>query len=83
MLSEDSRLAAERHVAHQLLDLVYDASPLVRAEVAAAIARLAVGHAHMFEVRSCHMSLCGSCRSCLQCRERMLLRCAVGHVHVL
>ena len=69
MLSEDSRLAAERHVAHQLLDLVYDASPLVRAEVAAAIARLAVGHAHMFEVRSCHMLLCGCCRSCLQCNE--------------
>ncbi len=83
MLSEDSRLAAERHVAHQLLDLVYDASPLVRAEVAAAIARLAVGHAHMFEVRPCHMLLCCCCRSCLQCGERTLLCLAVGHAHLL
>ena len=83
MLSEDSRLAAERHVAQQLLDLVYDASPLVRAEVAAAIARLAVGHAHMFEVRSCHVLLCGCCRSCLQCNERTLLHLAMGDAHLL
>ncbi|GAB4817626.1 hypothetical protein N2152v2_004672 [Parachlorella kessleri] len=47
-LGEQERLAVERAVACALLELVYDASPLVRAEVATSLARLAVGHSLLF-----------------------------------
>ena len=49
-VSEQDRLAAERAIACQLLPVTYDGSPLVRAELAAALARLATGHAVLFKV---------------------------------
>ena len=49
-LSEQDQLAAERAIACQLLPITYDGSPLVRAELAAALARLATGHAMLFKV---------------------------------
>lgn len=51
-LSENDRLAAERAIACQLLPVTYDGSPLVRAELAAALARFAAGHAVLFKVSS-------------------------------
>ncbi|KAK9819637.1 hypothetical protein WJX72_000593 [[Myrmecia] bisecta] len=47
--SEGERFAAEREVACHLLTCLYDASPLVRAEVAVGIARIAAGHAMFFQ----------------------------------
>lgn len=44
-----ARFADERAIACSLLELVYDASPLVRAEVACALGRLASGHALLFQ----------------------------------
>ena len=49
-VSEQDRLAAERAIACQLLPVTYDGSPLVRAELAAALARFATGHAVLFKV---------------------------------
>ena len=49
-VSEQDRLAAERAIACQLLPVTYDGSPLVRAELAAALARLATGHVVLFKV---------------------------------
>ncbi|PSC68711.1 Regulatory-associated of TOR 1 [Micractinium conductrix] len=43
------RLAIERAIACALLEVVYDASSLVRAEVAVALARVAVGHSLLFQ----------------------------------
>jgi regulator-associated protein of mTOR len=43
------RAQAERHLARRLLDVVDDACPLVRAEVAVAFGRIASGHADMFQ----------------------------------
>ena len=51
-VSEQDRLAAERAIACQLLPVTYDGSPLVRAELAAALARFATGHVVMFKVCS-------------------------------
>ena len=51
-VSEQERLAAERAIACQLLPVTYDGSPLVRAELAAALARFAAGHAVLFKVPS-------------------------------
>ncbi|KAL0035168.1 hypothetical protein WJX79_004418 [Trebouxia sp. C0005] len=48
-VSEQDRLAAERAIACQLLPVTYDGSPLVRAELAAALARLATGHVVLFK----------------------------------
>ncbi|KAL3149110.1 hypothetical protein ABBQ32_001950 [Trebouxia sp. C0010 RCD-2024] len=48
-VSEQDRLAAERAIACQLLPVTYDGSPLVRAELAAALARFAAGHAVLFK----------------------------------
>lgn len=48
-MSEQERLAAERGIACQLLPITYDGSPLVRAELAAALARLATGHEVLFK----------------------------------
>ncbi|KAL4421494.1 hypothetical protein ABPG75_010785 [Micractinium tetrahymenae] len=48
-LPEGERLAVERAIACALLEVVYDASPLVRAEVAVALARVAVGHSLLFQ----------------------------------
>ncbi|DBA97523.1 hypothetical protein WJX77_009223 [Trebouxia sp. C0004] len=48
-MSEQDRLAAERAIACQLLPVTYDGSPLVRAELAAALARLATGHVVLFK----------------------------------
>lgn len=50
-LSKHDRLAAERAIACQLLPITYDGSPLVRAELAAALARFATGHIMLFKVR--------------------------------
>ena len=51
-MDEQERLAAERAIACQLLAVTYDGSPLVRAELAAALARLAAGHEVLFKVIS-------------------------------
>ena len=51
-LSEQDRLAAERAIACQLLPVTYDGSPLVRAELAAALARFASGHVVLFKVNN-------------------------------
>ena len=51
-VSEQDRLAAERAIACQLLPVTYDGSPLVRAELAAALARFATGHVVLFKVCS-------------------------------
>ncbi|EFN54506.1 hypothetical protein CHLNCDRAFT_135218 [Chlorella variabilis] len=48
-LPEAERLALERAIACALLEVVYDASPLVRTEVAVALARVAVGHSLLFQ----------------------------------
>ncbi len=60
-MSEQDRLAAERAIACQLLPVTYDGSPLVRAELAAALARLATGHVVLFKVCAalvtCHVFL--------------------------
>ena len=56
-VSEQERLAAERAIACQLLPITYDGSPLVRAELAAALARFAAGHAVLFKVPSPSCSL--------------------------
>ena len=45
---EAQRLNTERAIACALLELVYDASSLVRAELASALARLATGHSLFF-----------------------------------
>ena len=47
---DTSREAAERGIACQLLSVLYDGSPLVRAELAAALARLAASHSVLFQV---------------------------------
>ena len=52
--SDTGREAAERGIACQLLSVLYDGSPLVRAELAAALARLAAGHTVLFQVASHH-----------------------------
>ena len=44
------RAQAERHLIRQLISVVDDACPLVRAEVAVAFGRIASGHAEMFQV---------------------------------
>ena len=49
-ISERGREAAERGIACQLLSVTYDGSPLVRAELAAALARVAAGHSVLFQV---------------------------------
>lgn len=45
--------AIDRALACHLLHRVYDASPLVRAEVALALTRLALGHSVDFQVLPC------------------------------
>ena len=45
------RLQAERQIAEHLIATGYDASPLVRSEVAVAFGRVACGHADMFQVQ--------------------------------
>ena len=60
-ISETGREAAERGIACQLLGVTYDGSPLVRAELAAALARLAAGHSVLFQVPPnivCHHEFC-------------------------
>lgn len=59
-VNEQDRLAAERAIACQLLPVTYDGSPLVRAELAAALARFAAGHAVLFKVPSTSRSICQS-----------------------
>ena len=44
-------LAIDRALACHLLQIVYDASPLVRAETALALTRLALGHNVLFQVK--------------------------------
>ncbi len=46
---ERARLAAERELASALLEAARDASPLARAEAARALARIALGHALLFQ----------------------------------
>ena len=62
-VSEQDRLAAERAIACQLLPITYDGSPLVRAELAAALARFATGHVVLFKVCSsvCYSDKHDSC----------------------
>ena len=47
---EVERLALDRALTCHLLQVVYDASPLVRAEVALALSRMVTGHAVLFQV---------------------------------
>jgi regulator-associated protein of mTOR len=48
--SDADRLANERGMACYLQESVYDASPLVRAEVALGLGRFANGHEVLFQV---------------------------------
>ena len=64
-MSEQERLAAERGIACQLLPITYDGSPLVRAELAAALARLATGHEVLFKVSRFTHSVSSSFGFCL------------------
>lgn len=48
--SEGETLAVDRAIACHLLQIVYDASPLVRAEVALSLSRLVSGHNVLFQV---------------------------------
>ena len=48
---EGETLAVDRAIACHLLQIVYDASPLVRAEVALSLSRLISGHNVLFQVR--------------------------------
>lgn len=60
---EAGKLAVDRAVACHLLQIVYDASPLVRAEVALSLSRLISGHNVMFQVgnpRTCRSETRGS-----------------------
>lgn len=57
-MSESGREAAEQGIASQLLAVTYDGSPLVRAELAAAVARLAAGHSALFQVRAVTQGTC-------------------------
>lgn len=47
---EGETLAVDRAIACHLLQIVYDASPLVRAEVALSLSRLVSGHNVLFQV---------------------------------
>ena len=47
---DTDRLATERLIASKVLSRVYDASPIVRAEVALVLARLCSGHSDLFQV---------------------------------
>jgi len=49
LLLEQERLVLERAIICGLLEVVYDASPLVRCEVARALARVAMGHSLLFQ----------------------------------
>ena len=49
LLPEQERLVLERVIVAGLLEVVYDGSPLVRAEVARALARVALGHSVLFQ----------------------------------
>lgn len=55
LFQEGERQALDRALACHLLQLVYDASPLVRAEVALALGRLVSGHAVFFQA-SCWLA---------------------------
>jgi regulator-associated protein of mTOR len=48
-LPDQERLVLERVIIAGLLEVVYDGSPLVRAEVARALARVALGHSVLFQ----------------------------------
>lgn len=48
-LAQQDRLKVERAIVCGLLEVVYDASPLVRGEVARAMSRAAVGHSLLFQ----------------------------------
>lgn len=48
-LPDKERLVLERAIIAGLLEVVYDGSPLVRAEVARALARVALGHSILFQ----------------------------------
>lgn len=51
-VQEAEKLAVDRAIACHLLQIVYDASPLVRAEVALSLSRLVSGHNVLFQVSS-------------------------------
>ena len=48
------RAQAERHLVQRLINVVDDACPLVRAEVAVVFGRIVSGHADMFQVLDSH-----------------------------
>ena len=48
--ADEECLATERLIASRVLTRVYDASPIVRAEVALVLARLCSGHSDLFQV---------------------------------
>ena len=53
---------------HNMLQAVYDASPVVRAEVAVGLARLAVSHSLLFQVSAPRRTfLHGQCLSDITC----------------
>ena len=64
---EGDTLAVDRAIACHLLQIVYDASPLVRAEVALSLGRLVSGHNVLFQVWTHQMSK--SCPARLSCPQ--------------
>jgi len=62
-MEDNERLAVEREVACYLIQMVYDGSPLVRAETAVALSRMALGHSVMM-----HDALMTQVRHCVRGR---------------
>lgn len=58
VLPETERQVLERDMGSLLMPMTQDASPLVRSEVAVALARLAAAHSVYFEVRPCLSIFC-------------------------
>ena len=54
-----------------VLQAVYDASPLVRAEVAVGLARLAESHSVLFQVHILRVLASDVCISCVQSAEHL------------
>jgi hypothetical protein len=72
------RQSAERAIACHLLDVVYDASPLVRAEAAVALARIASGHSLFFQARRTHLAELGLGPAWQRSAPPRLLGCRVA-----
>lgn len=81
LFQEAERLALDRAVACHLLQVVYDASPLVRVEVALALSRIVTGHSILFQVWLAPSST-RSCRGCILGRGRWLI-CMVSVLEIV